>query len=185
MTQLSSSAFIAKYGDDTTGEFPTNTSQVIGSENLRNQAQDIADSVYFKQGDNSFTEAIQVQLPSIVVLNANSAPVEIVPAPGSGNIIMPVMFEVYLDYNSAAYAGNTTFRFEINGVAVSSTNTTTLPGTADRYTLMLPTAFDTTTNLQNQPLVFEVQTGNPTTGNSPIYVKCVYKIFSAIYIPSV
>jgi hypothetical protein len=93
---------------------------------------------------------------------------------------VPIAFFVVLDYGSAAYATNTTFRFEINGVAVTATNTTLLPGTADRYAMMYAIDLDVTTNLVNQALVLEVQTGNPTAGNSPLYVSCVYKTCQSI-----
>lgn len=119
-----------------------------------------------------------VTISSASVLTSNASPVTIVAAPGTGYVIIPVKFFVFLDYNSAAYATNTTFRFEINGVAVSATNTSILPGTADRYTTLEPTDYDTTTDLKNQALVLETQSGNPTAGNSPLRVVCIYKIQS-------
>ena len=181
MTTLSKSAFIAKYTDASTGEFPDNTSQLITATNLRNQAQDIADSFVSKDTDiSSAPLTVQVGIDSPEVLTANGTPVVIVAAPGAARVIVPIMFYVFLDYGGSAFATNTTFRFEINGVAFTATNTTILPGTADRHTTIIPIAVDTTTNLSNQPLVFEVQTGNPTAGNSPIFVKCVYKIFDTI-----
>lgn len=117
-----------------------------------------------------------VTLTSAQILTGNATPIDVVEAPGAGYIIIPVKFFVYLDYNSVAYATNTTFRFEINGVAVSATNTTILPGTADRYTTLEPTDYDTTTDLRNQAIKFEVQSGNPTAGNSTIRVVTLYTI---------
>ena len=119
-------------------------------------------------------------ISSALILTSNASPVSLIAAPGAGNIILPIMFFVSLDYNSAAYATNTSFRFEINGVAVSGTNSSILPGTADRYTSMLPVAFDTTTDMRNQPLVFETQTGNPTAGNSLIYYTIIYRIIPTL-----
>jgi hypothetical protein len=119
-----------------------------------------------------------VTMTAAQILASNATPVTIVAAPGAGYVIVPVKFFLFLDYGTAAYAANTTFRFEINGVAVSATNTTMLPGVADRYTTMEPTDYDTTTDLKNQALVFETQTGNPTTGDSPIRVVCIYTVKS-------
>lgn len=119
-----------------------------------------------------------VTIETASVLTGNSVPVDIVAAPGAGYVIVPVKFFIFLDYNSVAYATNTTFRFEINGVAVSATNTTILPGVADRYTTMEPVDYDTTTDLKNAALKFEVQTGDPTAGNSPLKIVCLYTVKS-------
>lgn len=113
---------------------------------------------------------------SAAVLTGNASPVNVTPTPDSGLVIVPIAFFVHLDYNSAAYATNTTFRFEINGVGVTNVNSTTLPGTADRFRTMLPIEYDTTTDLKAQPVKFKVQGGNPTAGNSPLYVTCIYRI---------
>jgi hypothetical protein len=107
-----------------------------------------------------------VTLTAAQILTGNATPVDVVAAPGAGYIIIPVKFFLFLDYGSAAYATNTDFRFEINGVAVSATNTTMLPGVADRYTTMATVDYDTTTDLRNQAIKFEVQTGNPTNGGT-------------------
>jgi len=117
-----------------------------------------------------------VTIPAAQVLTANATPVNVTEVPPSGWIVVPIAFLVYLDYNSAAYATNTTFRFEINTVPVTATVTTVLPGTADRYTTVIPIAYDTTSDLKAQPVKFEVQTGNPTAGNSPIRIDCIYSL---------
>lgn len=120
-----------------------------------------------------------VTIPAASVLTANATPVNVSETPAAGYVIVPFMFLVTMDYNSAAYATNTSFRFEINGVPVSGTNTTVLPGVADRFTTILPIAYDGTTDLRAHPIKFEVQTGNPTAGNSPIRVQTIYAIRAA------
>jgi hypothetical protein len=195
MSILTKVQFEAKYTDAVTGMFPTNTTQAIGSDDLREFAEDIADSFVNQDLSNTVqtTPGSQAQVltayrtgtfyarkdissAEVLLAGAGSTPVTIVGAPTSGYMIVPIAFHVGLDYNSVAYATNTTFRFEINGVAVSNTNTTVLPGVADRYTIMHAIDVDTTTNITGQPLVFEVQGGNPTAGNSIIYVGVVYKV---------
>lgn len=109
---------------------------------------------------------------------SNTTAVTVVDAPGAGYILIPVKFFLFLDWNSVAFATNTTFRFEINGVAVSATNTTILPGVADRYTTMEPVDYDTTTDLKNNAIKFEAQTGDPTAGNSTIRVITLYTLKS-------
>lgn len=123
-------------------------------------------------------KSFDVTIATGSVLTGNSVPVNVSETPPAGYIAVPIMWLVYLDYNSVAYATNTTFRFEINGVAVSGTNTTILPGVADRYTTILPIAYDTTTDLRAQPIKFEVQTGDPTAGNSPIRIVTIYTLRS-------
>ena len=115
-----------------------------------------------------------VTIPTASVLVGNGTPYTVVTAPAAGYILIPVKFFIFLDYAGVAYATNTDFRFEINGVAVSATNTTILPGTADRYTTMEPVDYDTTTSLLAQAIKFEVQTGNPTAGTSNIRVVTIY-----------
>ena len=197
MSQLNKATFETTYVN-TSGTFADNTTRLISEGDLRQFSDDIADSfpnisddvllsvTASHQIDSASRKIItpytvgsvvsQTTISTASVLTANASPVTVVAAPGAGYFNMPVAFFVYLDYNSAAYATNTTFRFEINGVAVTSTNTTLLPGTADRYATMYPIDLDTTTNIGNSAIVFEVQTGNPTAGNSSIYVISIYKV---------
>lgn len=174
MSELTKANFETTYANSS-GTFATNTTRAISEADMRQFADDIADSVQFKDFDLS-----EVIISSASVLTGNASPVTIVAAQGSNMVIVPVAFHIHLKYNSAAYATNTTFRFEINGTPVSNTNTTILPGTADRYTIMNPIDVDTTTDLRNQALVFEVQTGNPTAGNSPLYISCIYRVVEAL-----
>lgn len=175
------------YADNTTGSITALTG--------RNIFEDVADSfVNFTDNTSTTTSAANqhstsiylpgssigayvsnVTIGSAAVLTANASPVTVVSAPGSGYAILPIAFYVFLDYNSAAYATNTTFRFEINTRAVTATNTGLLPATADRYGIMVPIDLDAG-DIGNSAVVFEVQTGNPTAGNSTIYVRTVYRI---------
>lgn len=118
----------------------------------------------------------RTNITSAQILTGNATPVNVTETPNASSVIVPIMFLIYLDYNSAAYATNTDFRFEINGVAVTASNTTILLGTADRYTVMVPIGYDTTTSMLGQPIKFEVQTGNPTAGNSPLRIDAIYTI---------
>lgn len=122
----------------------------------------------------------RTDITSAQILTGNATPVSVSETPDASSVAVPVMFLIYLDYNSAAYATNTDFRFEINGVAVTASNTTILLGTADRYTVMVPIGYDTTTSMLGQPIKFEVQTGNPTAGNSPLRIDAIYTIRTII-----
>lgn len=148
--------------------FTDNTSTTISA------ANQVSSSIYFP-GISLGAFVDYTTIGSAAVLTANASPVTIVSAPGSGYAILPIAFYVFLDYNSAAYATNTTFRFEINSRAVTASNTGLLPATADRYGIMYPIDLDAG-DIGNSALTFEVQTGDPTAGNSPIYVTTVYRI---------
>lgn len=199
MTTLSKSAFLAKYTDSSGGQFPDNTSQAITAENLRNQAQDIADSLVFSDTSiqNTNIEDVgsatkvastfilgaqkkQVKVTSAQLLNGNSVPIEIIPGPDPGQdcAIVPLMIVVMLDYNSAAYATNTTFRFEIDGIAVTATNTTILPSTTNKWVMMPIIGYDNSSFPSTKRLVLEVQSGNPTAGNSELLVTVIYTMIA-------
>jgi len=195
MSTLNKTQFATTYEDSGSGRFLTNTTQAIGSDDLRQFAEDIGDSFLNitdntssnPSATNQFTAGMHIDalgtgafvkyvtIGSAAVLTAKASPVEIVAAPGAGYVIMPIMIHCFLDYNSAAYATNTTFRFEINTRAVTNTNTGLLPATADRHAFLMGIDVDSA-SLTNSALVFEVQSGNPTAGNSPIYVCCVYRV---------
>lgn len=193
MAQRSKSSF--KSTKDT--RFADNSAGAITAQNSRDMYEDTADSflnftdntsVTADNGDNQSSTTLwfpayyngcyqkATTILTAAVLTANSSPVTLVSAPGAGYAILPISFFVYLNYNSAAYATNTTFRFEINGNAVSATNTGLLPATASRYGIMHASVDVDAANINNSALVFEVQAGNPTAGNSPIYIKTIYRI---------
>lgn len=117
-----------------------------------------------------------VTIPSASILTSFTTAVTVSETPPAGYIAVPVMFFLYMDYNSAAYATNLGIRMEINGIPVTATISTFLPGTADRFMTMIPIAFDTTTALAGFPIKLETQVGNPTAGNSPIRVQSVYTL---------
>lgn len=120
----------------------------------------------------------KVTISSAEILALNTTPKTLVSAGGAGTIIEFDKVLFYLDYNSVAYTTNTILRLVCNGVVLNSV-TDVLPGTADTYRY-LPAASvaATTTDIRNQPLQLEVQTGDPTAGNSPLYVYITYRIIT-------
>lgn len=109
------------------------------------------------------------------MISGNTSPITVVPAQGAGIIINPIGFLVNIQFAGSAFATNTTFRFEINGVAVSATDTVILPSAVNRTVFVPLTTLNTTTDLTNQPCVLKVQTGNPTGGGtSNVFVTVIY-----------
>jgi len=199
MSTLNRTTFDTTYVNSS-GTFADNTTRAISEGDLRQFSDDIVDSFLTISDDISFgsvedqTESANKatapyavgsyitsgSISSAAILTGNSVPVTIVAAPGSGLVIIPIKFFVFLDYNSAAYATNTTFNFLLHLTNITNDNTTMLSGTADRYASMTAIDFDTTTNMANRDLSFKVQTGDPTAGNSPIYYSCIYRIVSTL-----
>lgn len=121
-----------------------------------------------------------VKLPTASILTSFTTPLSLIPAPGAGKAIRLMDASFTMDYNSAAYATNTTF--ELRYTDGSGTKVT-----ADVSSLLTATA-DTIVNVwgieaqlvltQNAAVVVRTATGNPTAGNSDIYVTVVYRVVS-------
>jgi hypothetical protein len=175
MAILDKTTFETTYSDSA-GTFQDNTVRAISEGDLRAFAQDIADSTLFYQ-NISTAFARNTTIDQSTMLTGFTSPIEVIPAQGIGIIIVPITFFVGIQYGSAAFATNTTFRFEINNVGVSATNTTIMTSTSDRSCLVALAALDTTTDLTNQACTLQVQTGNPTLGTGSIlFVTAVYTI---------
>lgn len=192
MSVLSKAVFETTWAD-AAGNFADNTSRDITAGDMQQFADDIADSLFFSANvlttppDNEGTDITvpsvklsgawkkTVTITSLQLLSGNSSPIEIVADPDRGAIV-PIKFFIHFDYGSIQYATNTTFRFEINGVAVSGINSTILSSSTDHYTIMSPVDYDNTGNMYRDGIFLKVQTGNPTAGNSLMYVTVIYTI---------
>jgi hypothetical protein len=167
MTQYSKTNYISTYN----ATFADNTSGNISEGDMRQFVQDTADSV----GAGIFTTKVTISSAQILALN--TTPITLVAAGGAGTVIEPITKFLFLDYNSAAYATNTNLRLIING-SVLDTAADVLTGAADTYRYLTAGLSSTTTNIVNQPLTIDVATGNPTAGNSPLYVYITYRIIT-------
>jgi hypothetical protein len=161
--------FEALYGTSGT-EFADNTTGDISAGDIRAFGQDIADSV--------FTTGLiisKVTIPSASILTAFTTPVTLIAAQGAGTIIEVNSITIFLDYNSAAYATNTNLQFGLDGG-----NLLTLGGiinqTNDYY--YSTQTFNIGTIGPNLAFKVNVQTGNPTAGNSPLYVYLTYRVIT-------
>jgi hypothetical protein len=121
----------------------------------------------------------KITISSAAILIANATPVTLIAAPGSGKKIQILSISIFLDYNSAAYASNTTMNISYDGVYLINSNSTFLTNTTDTWR-DVPGYGDTDINadLSNKAIMFNVSGGNPTTGNSPMNVYIVYKIIT-------
>lgn len=128
-----------------------------------------------------------VKIPAANMLTLFSSPVQLVPAPGAGLIVVPSLLVATMVYGSTTYATNaggaslnygplgagTAAGFTITQgflQSASGTNTIVLRGTT---TAFLPTTADF-----NAPLTLLASTSDPTTGNSDMYVRVYFDVIS-------
>lgn len=172
MTQLSKAAFLTKFNT----LFADNTTRDISEADLRTLAEDLKDSVPFNL-DTSIAQVVtsKITIPSSEVLTLNATPKTIVSAGGSGTVIEVLSFTLFLDYNSVSYATNTTLTMTINSQGYFN-NTSILPAGADVYYQY--NSFNGLALAANTPVLLSVATGNPTAGNSPLYVYVTYRVIT-------
>lgn len=124
----------------------------------------------------------KVTITSAQVLQLNSTPIEIVPAPGAGKAIDIISATAKLTYNSIPYATNTV-------LMVLNTSSTQqqlslagaspfLASSSSKIGKFFGTNFGNTLNqiVENEAIVVSVATGNPTAGDSDIVVYVYYHI---------
>jgi hypothetical protein len=113
------------------------------------------------------------------VLTLNSAPIEIVAAPGAGFAIEVLSATMKMVYNSATYATNTIIELSNTGADIKQFDGDLLGATVSKIGLInrdyRPTSGQTQI-IENAALNVTVGTGNPTAGDSDIKVYVTYRI---------
>lgn len=180
MSQQSRSALKTTLASD----FADNTTGLITPLLVRNFLTNLVDS-NVNNTDDVGIFSTETSIVSADVLTAYTTPVELVPAPGAGKIIVPLMIMTYMDYNSAAYATNTTMRFGWDGASAGTavlygTQGSIINQTTDMIAWFLPTSTSVAsiTSAVNKNFCFSVSTGDPTAGNSPLVVYCTYLVIT-------
>jgi hypothetical protein len=160
--------------------FTTNGTGSITGSNSSSVLDDLIDSVVFPEDfGTSSIQSIKVAIPTAEVLALNSSPKTLIAAPGAGRIIEMIACHYYLDYNSIAYATNTQLRIAYNAIGnVLDAGFGIADYTSDffvRSNLSDMTAFTSAVRV-NTPIIAYVASGNPTAGNSDIYIYITYRI---------
>ncbi len=127
-----------------------------------------------------------VKITAAQMLALNTTPIQIVPAPGAGKLLVPTMMIASLVFNSAAYAVNASgasLKYGVSGA-----------GTSTGFTLsqaFLQSASGTNVQVVNQssaatylpattdynvPLTLIAATSDPTTGDSLLYVRVYFRV---------
>lgn len=140
---------------------------------------DLAGALTISAGLNTFIT--KVTIATADVLTGNATPITIVGAPGAAKIVRPLACFNTLTYNSVAYATNGRMQLRHDTAAepcfISGTNT--LFGTVTQTLMLIENGSTGNTDTQflaNKALLWEINTGDPTAGNSQIEVYVIYQI---------
>ena len=130
----------------------------------------------------SLTQTATISLTSAELLALNTTPVTIVPAPGSGNIVVIESIITTLDYGSTTYAdsGTNTGLYYTNssGLAIDSTLYNCFTAAASEIkSSFAPSLLHAQSGLLNAPVVL-TGSANMTTGNGAGKVTVTYKIIT-------
>jgi hypothetical protein len=121
-------------------------------------------------------------IPTAYVLQLNSTPLTIVSAQGAGTVIEVISASASVDFNSAAYATNTALHLSLGGDAIlGQIGTNFLASTVTKmtssFTMQSSTAGQTQT-IENADLIVTNSVGDPTTGDSDITVRVLYRVIT-------
>lgn len=122
------------------------------------------------------------------LLALNATPKTLVAAPGAGKIILLEDAQLFLDYNSAAYAGiaageDLEIRYtDGSGQLVATVETDPfLTATADAYRHVRPATTAAIIPVANAALIMCLASGEITTGDSPLKVRLRYRTVDAAW----
>lgn len=120
----------------------------------------------------------RVEVTSAEVLAINTTPKTLVAAPWAGYCLVLESLFFFYDFNSAAYATNTTLEARYtdgSGAKVTADISSLIDETADAYALAKSVA-SLVVPVPNSPIVLTAASGDPVTWDSPLYVTVNYKI---------
>lgn len=115
-------------------------------------------------------------IDSADVLTSNATPVEVVPAPASSKVIIPLFALLRFEGGTTNYATNTDVRIKAEGAAVQGPLTGSIADRT-RVVMMLPQV--TGDAVAGAPLLFQTITGNPVTGDSDLVIETYYHLVDA------
>jgi hypothetical protein len=119
-------------------------------------------------------------IASADVLQLNSTPQTIVAAQGAGKAIEVMGASVKVDFNSAAYATNTSITLIASGANLYQASATILASVSSttRFRIAGASSSTDTQAIANAALQVSVDTGDPTTGDSDIEVFVLYRVIN-------
>ena len=129
--------------------------------------------------DNRFgvLQSASVDLNSTQILSSNSAPIELIAAPGANKVIFVHSYYQALDFGTVAYATNTDMRIKYTDASGQNISLTlNLANGADLYRIAEGSGNSGTTAPINEPIVIATTTGNPTAGDGTVKYRVTYSI---------
>jgi hypothetical protein len=118
-----------------------------------------------------------VTLSAAEILDLNATPKQIIAAPGANKVISVHRAFLIYTFVTSAYATNTTLRIVWNGVNVTPVGYTGLLAvTESRQYTSVGNTLAGAIDASNKALMVDVQTGNPTGGDSTIKIIVEYSI---------
>lgn len=125
---------------------------------------------------------VRLSIPTAQVLTLNSVPIQIAAAPGAGSAILVEQVTAKINWNSVIYATNVNLQVKFTGageaVAESASFLIRTANGVVNIPLMYTVAAGVSQILENTALFLTVETGDPTAGNSDIFVYVDYSILS-------
>jgi hypothetical protein len=123
----------------------------------------------------SIVNILKKTITSAQILNSNSVPVTLIPAPGAGKVIFVQSAIFKYVYGSSVYTTNTTTNIRL-GAFTLWTSGTAIQGGTDyvNFVNMIPTSTVGSSLPENQPILFNTSTGNPTGGDGTIDLYITY-----------
>ncbi len=140
---------------------------------LKKLCSDIPDLVQFE-------EVIKVTLTSAQLLSINTSPVDIIPAPGAGKIILVNKLFYKFDYQTTPYNTNAELRFRFGTSGANYINTNIILTATDSATKFSQvsgyfTADPDLANQENKKLQAIVPSGDPLDGDSDLTIWIYYQ----------
>ena len=128
---------------------------------------------------------IKTSLTSAQILLLNSNPQVLVPAAGAGTILLPLSTVISYTYSTAAYATNTNLQCYNNGLTdavVYNRQGTIITQTANHVRIDAAGSSDAASTLslyENQSLMINIETGNPTAGDGTLVIYTTFIVLTA------
>jgi hypothetical protein len=119
-----------------------------------------------------------ITIPTAEVLTGNTVPVELVPALGAN--LVAVLVELYevVEYGGVAYAtnANSTVKYSSGPIVLTGIDIGYIANTYRQWQLGNGSVIGFTPLIPNEAIIWQVDTGNPTAGNSDIRYIGYYRI---------
>lgn len=143
-------------------------------------SQDVLTRGYLESTPGGRLQHVKVQVESSDILNSNTTPIEIIPAPGVGKLIRVVDVVMYYNFVTTAYDTNTDLIFVYSGFVASAVReqpTTILTqGSNGIFTTSGASILAIVGGLENKGVLLMTNNGNPQNGDGTLTIHVYYYI---------